>query len=160
MKGRAMDKQIGWYHVKEDREYTNYFECAAWHENVLVKAGRYPVWVSDYKENATEHGIEISGRISQVSINLPGIITSDEFGGRFCGMPISSYDNSKNAGNAGRHILSSYLFSVAESILSSPDTPWELFPEYEAKEYSFTSPLDGREIKTHGIYTSVAHCIV
>ena len=155
-----MKKQIGWYNLKEDRIFQNTYECAAWFENILVKAGKYPVEVTDYQEIKRDDGIVIDGHCKGVYVSLPGTITSDEFGARFCGMPVSDYDQKKNAGQPGRHILSSYLFSVAESILSNPDTPWELFPEYEAKEYSFTSPLDGREIKTHGIYTSVAHCIV
>jgi len=155
-----MTKQIGWYNLKEDKEFTNYFECAAWHENVLVKAGRYPVWVSDYKERETERGIEISGRINQVSADLPGIVTSDEFGAIFCGMPISCYDSKKNAGKKSSHTVAAYMFSVAKSILDDSDTPWELFPEYEAREYSFVSPLDGGEIVTHGIFTSIAHTVI
>ena len=147
-----MKKQIGWYNLKEDKIYENTFECAAWYERLLVKAGRYPAYVYDYQEVERDEGMVVDGHINGIYVTMPGTIISDEFGARFCGMPISDYDNHKNTGKPASHSMFAYMFSVAESVLKNPDTPWELLPEYEAKEMRFNSPLDGREIVSHGIY--------
>lgn len=150
-----MAKQIGWFNLKEDKVFTNYFECAAWYENVLVKAGRYPVVVSDYRERESVEGngrIKIDGYIHSVYVSLPGTITSDDFTSLFCGVPISDYDTTKNKGKEGRHVLGAYMYNVAESILKNPETEWELFPEYEAREYHFSSCIDGTDICSHGIF--------
>ena len=153
-----MNKQIGWFVLKEDTEFTNTYECAAWYENVLVKAGRYPMEVPDYKIRDTENGKEVSGHIDMMGVHLPGIITSDEFGARFCGVPVGSYDNAQNKGKESSYYFRQYLYGVADAILH-PDTSiyvsqkweYELLPEYEAKEHTFTS-YDGKEITMSYIY--------
>jgi hypothetical protein len=144
--------QIGWFHLRNDKEFTNTYECAAWYENVMVKAGRYPVMVYDYRLQERKEGREVDGFIGSAYTYLSGIITSDYFGALFCGVPVGHYDGSKNIGKEGSHSMHSYLYSIASSILNEPDSPWELFPEYEAKEIHFISCIDGRECKTHGIF--------
>ena len=67
-----MSKQIGWFILKEDYEFENTFECAAWYERVKVKAGRYPMAVPDYATRPTEDGRKVSGHIDMIGVNLPG----------------------------------------------------------------------------------------
>ena len=154
-----MDKQIGWFILHEDTEFTNTYECAAWYENVLVKAGRYPIEVPDYKIEDTKWGKEVSGHIDMIGVYLPGIITSDEFGARFYGIPLGSYDNYKNKGKESSYYFRQYLYGVASAILDSEGSlykskkyTYELLSEYEAKEINFISDYDGRNIKTWGIF--------
>lgn len=137
-----MTRQIGWYHLKEDTVFTNYFECAAWHENVLVKAGRYPIEVHNYHVYSDK---EVTG---DIYIPMEGIIKDDYFGALFCGMPIGHYDSDQNVGKEGYHHSRPYLFDIAKSIAEGDDT-YELFPEYEARMVEFKSCYDG-EIKNRG----------
>ena len=154
-KGKIMSnentKQIGWFNLKEDREFTNLYECAAWYENVMVKAGRYPVVVHDYRIRDVDDGKEVDGFIGSAYTSLPGIITSDYFGSLFCGVPVGTYDGSQNAGKKSQYTMHSYLYSIAHSVLDGEDK-WELLPEYEAREINFISCIDGKECTTHGIF--------
>lgn len=151
------DKQIGWFILHEDTEFTNTYECAAWYENVLVPAGRYPMTVSDYVERKEKDGIKVDGYIGAVWVYLPGIITSDEFGARFCGVPVGTYDNEKNKGKTSSHHFNQYLYGVANTILE-PETSifksdkytYELLPEYEARYIHFE--YDGEQHTTYGIF--------
>ena len=152
-------KQIGWFILHEDMEFTNTYECAAWYENVLVKAGRYPMEVPDYKTKDTEWGKEVSGYIDMISVHLPGIITSDEFGARFCGVPFGAYDNYKNKGKESEYCFRQYLYGVASAILHPEDSlyanekyTYELLPEYEARDIHFISSLDGKEVNLWEIF--------
>ena len=141
--------QIGWYNLKEDKgfHYADY-ECAAWYENVEVKAGKYPVFVYDYR--VLDKDGEIGGHVNSAYVSMPGTIVSDYFGTLFCGNPISDYDEKKNAGKSSEYKTSSYLFMIADSILNKPDCPWELLPEYEAREIKFE--YDGKPFTSHGIF--------
>lgn len=148
-----MNKQIGWFILHEDTEFTNTYECAAWYENVLVKAGKYPMEVPDYRIR----GKEVSGHIDMIGVYLPGIITSDEFGARFCGVPVGDYDNHKNKGKESSHYFRQYLYGVANAILhpenslyTSEKYTYELLPEYEAKDISFE--YEGEHLITYGIF--------
>lgn len=145
-----MKKQIGWYTVKEPETFTNLFECAAWYEEVLVQPGRYELFADIY--GVRDDGA-IECRTSSAYASLPGTIISDDFGARFCGMPIGNYEHSKNAGKPSSHTVMPYLYSVAESVLTNADTPYELLPEYEARKIIFKSPIDGKTLTTHGIFT-------
>lgn len=152
-----MNKQIGWFYLKEDTEFTNTYECAAWYENVLVKAGRYPMEVPDYRTSDSPEGKKVHGHIDMIGVKLPGVITSDEFGSRFCGVPVGGYDNHKNSGKESHHYYMQYLYAVADAILrpnnslySNAKWEYELLPEYEAKDIRFI--YDGEEHMTHGIF--------
>lgn len=132
-----MTRQIGWYTLKEDQTFFNTFECAAWYEEVLVKAGRYPVMVLDFR--VLQHADpkfdkRLTGHIDGTYIPMPGTIVSDEFGTRYFGVPIGNYDNTKHAGQPAMHKMFAYMYEVAEDVLKNPDSPWELFPEFEARE--------------------------
>ena len=152
-----MNKQIGWFILHEDTEFTNTYECAAWYENVLVKAGKYPMEVPDYKIYNRKEGNEVCGHIGMIGVNLPGIITSDEFGARFCGVPVGDYDNYKNKGKESSHYFQEYLYGVANAILHphnslyvSEKYTYELLPEYEAKDFHFE--YDGEQDTFWGIF--------
>ena len=142
-------KQVGWYNLKEETVFhDNGYECAAWYENVRVPAGRYPAVIYDYRVRDDGH---VDGKISgSLYASMDGITESDYFGSLFCGVPIGTYDCEKNKGRKSHYTIQSYGFMVAQSILDDPDTPWELLPEYEAREYQFT--YDGKEYTHWGIF--------
>ena len=152
MMGQNMPTQIGWFNLKEDIEVQDCgYECAAWYRNIAIKAGRYPVIVYDLWEIKTDNGIKIDGHVSSVRVLFEGTIITDNFGSYFCGIPISDYDEKQHAGEATSYSEQWYLFSVAEAVLHHEDTRFELFPEYEAKEYTFIGS-DGIQYIGHGIY--------
>lgn len=154
-----MNKQIAWCDLKEDTVFRNEFETAAWYEDVKVPAGRYPVIVNSYKvlhfddEKRKRFNGEVTGHIGGAYICMEGIIVSDNFQSLFCGVPIGEpYDGKKNAGKFSRHNSFTYLYSLADSVLNNPKTPYELFPEYEAREEVFVSDFDGKSYTSYGIY--------
>ena len=139
-------KQIGWFTLKEDREYIdNGYECAAWYEKILVRAGKYPMEVVDYKEiNGS-----IDGHTRSAFIRMHGTIVCDDFGSRLCGVPVGEYDIYQNKGKQSKYNSRVYLFILAENVLNDPDSPYELLPEFEAKEVPFE--FDGEMHKTYEI---------
>ena len=137
--------QIGWFNLKEDKVFTdNGYECAAWHQDVLVKAGKYPVEVYDL---AWEKDGRISFRCHGVYTMMHGTIVSDYFQSMYCGVPIGKpYDSTKNAGKEADYHDYRYTYMITE------DDGFELFPEYEIREIKFVSCVDGEERTTHEIY--------
>ena len=145
-----MEKQIGWFHLKEDKVFTNTYETAAWYENVLVPKGDYPLMVYDYCTTKTDHGTEL-GHHCYYHVPMDGTITSDYFGTLFFGVPVGTYDGEKNKGKKSSHSMFCRDYIIAEEILDGSEE-WELFPEYEAREIRFISSFDNRECVTHGIF--------
>lgn len=145
--------QIGWYTLKADKVFRNTYECAAWYEDVLVKAGKYPVLVYDLRvlkhENPEFNG-KIEGHIGGTYTNMEGTVVSDEFGARFFGVPVGNYDNRRNAGKTTSHSMMFYMYEVADSVLNDPESCWELFPDYEAR--AIHGEWDGKPFTSHGIY--------
>ena len=159
-----MNKQIGWYNLREAKIFTNSFETAAWYEDVLVQPGRYPIEVIDYKvhhfddEKRRRFNGEITGHIGGAYVNMKGTIVSDNFQSLFYGMPIGEpYDTAKNSGKPSDTHFFMYLYSLADSILNDPATPYELFPEYEAVEDCLISSYDGKPLVTHSIRLKSEH---
>lgn len=146
-----MEKQIGWFHLNEDKVFQNTYECAAWYENVLVPKGDYPLMVYDYCEEKRKDGSTELGYRCYYHVPMDGTITGDYFGSLFCGVPIGTYDGSQNVGKASSHSMFCRDYIIAEEVLNGSDK-WTLFPEYEAREIRFISSLDGRELVTHGIF--------
>ena len=136
--------QIGWFNLPEDKVYQNTFECAAWCENVLVKAGRYPVEVYDL---AWEKDGRISFSCHGVYVQMHGTIVSDYFPALYCGVPVSDrpYDEKKNAGKETEVHDYLYTYMVTE------EDGFELFPEYEIRASEYIA-FDGEKRKTHDIY--------
>lgn len=155
--------QIGWFVLKEDKEFYNEFETAAWFEKVLVKAGRYPVEAYDVEFYSNG---KMGSHIGGAYVQMEGTIISDNFQSLFCGVPIgSTYDGTKNAGKPAHHSDFWYLYSVAESVATREkpkgwlegDGYFELFPEYEARESSrYINDWDGSEHVLYGIYRKEA----
>ena len=137
-------KQIGWYSLKEDTVFRNAgFETAAWYEDILVKAGKYPIEVSHYK--VRDNGI-VDGWVSSAYIYMDGVITEDYFPSLFFGNVVTDYDTTKNAGKESTYRMMPYLYQIADSILEDAETPYELLPEYEAKIHRLTYNGEQHEI--------------
>ena len=79
-----MEKQIGWFHLKEDKVFQNTYECAAWYENILVPKGDYPLMVYDYREEKRKDGSTELGYRCYYHVPMDGTITGDYFGSLFC----------------------------------------------------------------------------
>lgn len=137
-------KQIGFYNLREAKTFTNTYEFAAWYEDVLVQPGRYPVIMYDMR-------VYDDGQIFAhgAYVNFPGTIVSDYFAAHYCGVPVSDYDRSKNAGKPSEHHGFWYEYMIADEILNGSDE-WELFPEYEAREYEFV--YDGVTKTSHALF--------
>lgn len=148
-----MTMQIGWYSLKEDNIFRNTYECAAWYEDILVKSGKYPIFVHDFRilnhDNPDINNM-VDGHIGAAYVHMNGVIVSDEFGARFFGVPVGDYDNRKNAGKPSTHSMVTYMYSVAGSIINDLNSPFELLPEYEAR--AIHGELDGKPYTTHAIY--------
>ena len=146
-----MKFQIGWYIVPKETIYTNFFETAAWYENILIQPGKYPLYAEKFRFNEREHKEEniIDGWIM---FSLPGVIQSDNFQSLFFGCPVGQdYDTTKNKGKPGEYHGQTYPYTVAENILYSAIPRYELFPEYQAIEKQFTSTYDDKVYTTHQI---------
>lgn len=138
--------QIGWYILEKDEVFRNDYECAAWYENVKVKAGRYPVEVYDLR---FESDGEIDCRGAYVI--MEGEIVDDYFASMLCGVPVTHYDSTKNKGKRSEHHGYWYLYEIAHRMLDGK-TDFELFPEYEPREIRFVSERTGEEVVSHGIF--------
>lgn len=155
--------QIGWYNLKEDKVFhDNGYECAAWYENIAVKAGRYPITVVDYKvkhfddENRKRFNGEIDGHIGSAYVTLDGTIVNDYFGSMFCGVPVGTYDEKQNTGKPSRYHMHIYLYDLAKKVYNGSDE-YELLPEWEARQTgSYISDWDGSEHFMHHIFVKDA----
>jgi len=129
---------IGYAVFDEDYVYHKAdYECAAWYENVLIKAGKYPI----YRTSSPRHSEDYDGYI-----HYSGEIVSDYFGTLFCGSPIGTYDARKNAGKQTSFSSFIYDFMLARCILDNggyvygnTNERFELLPGYEAfyEEYEW-----------------------
>ena len=65
--------QIGWLNLMEDKVFTDRgYECAAWWQDIAVKAGKYPMFIDG-------KAVWDNGRVdgtARVTAELPGIVTS------------------------------------------------------------------------------------
>ena len=144
--------QIGWLNLKADKVFRNTFECAGWYEDILVDAGKYPVFVYDYhvcKSSKSMLFNRIEGHISGAYIHMDGTIVEDDFSIQY-GKVISNYDRKRHAGRIATYHMMTYMHSIADSILNDPDSSWELFPEFEAK--AIDVECDGVSLTTYGIF--------
>ena len=153
-----MNKQIGWYYLKEDKVFCdNGYECAAWYENIAVKAGRYPITVVDYRvmhfddERRAKFNGQIDGHIGSAYVTFNGTIVSDYFGSMFCGVPVGTYDCEKNKGQPSRYTMHIYLYSLAKDVYKGSDE-YELFPEYEVRTETYISDYDGKEHTSYDVF--------
>ena len=142
---------IGYYTVPEDTtRINNGFECAAWYEEIAIKAGKYPIMSSGYAyhERDRRYLPELADR--SISIEIPGTVVSDDFGARFCGVPVGGYDSKQNAGKPSRIILSPYAHALAWDVLKGRTKNVELLPRFEARRIEFEH--NGETHETAGIF--------
>jgi hypothetical protein len=145
-----MKFQIGYINIEKEQVFTNTFETAAWYEDIIIPAGKYPIFAEKFRYNEVTKKIEpiIDGWITY---HLDGTIKSDNFQSLFCGVPFGvCYDGAKNKGKPATYHAQTYPHIIAESILSNSGN-FELLPEFEAIEYTFNSPYTGEKITTHRI---------
>jgi len=127
--------------LEKDKVFTNTYETAAWYENVLVKAGKYPMY-----KNLGNTGV--SGGIYT---SLEGTVVDDYFGSLFFGNPIGTYDTKKNAGNRSCYTAFMRDYSLADRILGDDrfnddgTIRYELTNGYKAERETFISSIDGKE---------------
>lgn len=143
--------QIGYITIKKDTEFVdNGYECAAWFEKILVKAGRYPLFTEIKCE--CDDGCILCDRVRAV---LPGTVVSDYFGSMYCGVPVGTYDGTKNAGKASEYHWGVFDFSFAKYIYEGFEDEtysFEIDPAYVVKAVKYNSCVDGAEMTTHLIY--------
>lgn len=130
--------QIGWAIYPEDKEERDAgYECAAWYEDYLVKAGKYPIYAKhDYHERDRRY--ERSINYNSILITVEGVITGDNFSSYFCGNMIApNYD--KHVGEKTTKYHRPYDFMLAEMIQQGKA---ELLPEYVVEDCEFYSEYD------------------
>lgn len=148
--------QIGWLVLNHDEVFCdNGYECAAWYQNIEVKAGRFPLYVRDPQYDA--RGKMETPAPDMAYADLNGTVKSDYFGSQFCGVPIGTYDESQNNGKEGHYYWSSYLFSVAEAIATkktySNGITLTLLPEFKAvQDGSYWSDYRKEMVLMYNIY--------
>lgn len=111
----GMKHHIGWLIAKEDFEHCDRgYECAAWFENMKVeKGGRFPLFARMCTEYNYETNQNIEYGIDQVTAFIDGTVVNDDFGGRFCGVPLGNYDENKNKGKKTDHRINWYGYQFA-----------------------------------------------
>lgn len=130
----TINHHVGWLTAKEDFIHTDRgYACAAWQESMQVKKGqKFPLFAR------CDKGYNYSSdRICDVWTVLDGTVTSDDFGSRFCGVPLGGYDEKKNAGKATTHYVNWYGYQFGGIILAVRGTP-----NYSNKFYEFNYDVE------------------
>lgn len=161
----ANTTNIGTFHLLKDHTFCDRgYECAAWYQNIEVKAGDYPLYIHNYTERERENGILI-GCYSGADVGyvaLDGVVTGADFGARFYGVPIGGDNSERYIGREDTYHWSAYLYSIAGYVhdggmlCDSDGEPYaciELNPEYEAREVTrWISEFTGEEHVLYDIY--------
>ena len=144
--------QIGTLILNNDKVFTdNGYECAAWFQNVAVKAGKYPVFV-DSKE------IWDDGRVygnARVSAELPGVVGDNYFGSMLCGVPVGTYDGSERTGKDSSYWWEVYAFMFSEWVSTGAvkdGISLELADGFEVKVGSRYSTVYEKEMPDYDLY--------
>ena len=134
-----MQHHIGWLTTTKDFEHCDRgYECAAWFENILVKKGeRFPLFAEVDRNYSDKFNKYFEGGIRRVWTILSGTITTDDFGSRYCGNPISGYDEKKNAGKRSTHHESWSSYQFGNLVLAVRGTP-----NYSAERYEFNYEVE------------------
>lgn len=129
-----MQHHIGWLTTtKEFIHCDRGYECAAWFENILVKKGeRFPLFAEVDTYYSDKFNRYFEGGIRRIWTILSGTITNDDFGSRYCGVPLGGYDGKKNAGKSSTHHESWYGFMFGNLVLAARGTP-----NYSNEHYEF-----------------------
>ena len=147
--------QIGWLNLMEDKVFTDRgYECAAWWQDIAVKAGKYPMFIDG-------KAVWDNGRVdgtARVTAELPGIVTSDYFGSLFCGVPVGTYDEKKNEGKEASYFWSAYAFSFAEWVSTekvSDGISLEILDGFKVNVGTRYSTVYEKEVPDYDIFKEV-----
>jgi len=121
-------RQIGWFIVKEEREFQWAGAYAADYGSITVQAGRYPLYALR----------DCGQRWHSLAVSMPGVVKS------------GSWWNKVEPGTPRDAHLSLYPHSVAHAILSGQEAPFELLPDIEARQIDFE--YAGQPSTTHGLF--------
>jgi hypothetical protein len=128
--------QIGWYILEEDKVFRNTYSYAAWYQDVLIKAGKYPVYAREYQYNERlrkyENELKDFGNIVVV---LPGVVTGSDFSSHYGGVAIGSKVD-QDLGEQSEYMYHPYAHSLAHSILEGKSNI-ELITPFEAQYVHF-----------------------
>lgn len=134
--------QIGWYILEQDEEQRDAgYECAAWYEDYVVKAGKYPIYATHaYHERDRRYMHSI--KYNSITVVLEGTITGDNFSSYYCGNLIAEkYD--RHVGEKTTKVLRPYDFMLVEQIKEGRA---ELLPDYEVVDHTFYSSHEKENI--------------
>lgn len=156
---------IGTFHLLKDRTFCDRgFACAAWYQDIHVKAGDYPLYIHNYTEKEREGGIQIGcyKGAEMGHVALDGVVTSADFGARFYGVPVGGDNSERYIGRESTYYWSAYLYDIAGYVHDGgmlydrdgePYARIELNPEYEAREATrWISEFTGEERVLYYIY--------
>lgn len=143
--------QIGWYVLEDPTEFTNRgYECAAWHQTIMVPAGKYPVMAREYAYHERERRYMDKIKDNAIECGLTGEIVGSDFSAHFAGNRVSNKIGS-DKGQQGECYLNPYAHALAKEMLGGKCERWELLPNFEAREIHFVG-FDGEPRKTYGIF--------
>jgi hypothetical protein len=145
--------QIGWYNLEKDEVFRNTYSYAAWYEDVLVKAGKYPVYAREYNfnERLRKYTSELKD-FGNIVVVLPGEVVGDDFSSHYGGVAVTSKVD-QGVGKKSEYMYHPYAHSLAHSILEGKSRI-ELIAPFEAKYVHFISSIDNRECTTAKVYNT------
>jgi hypothetical protein len=127
-------RQIGWYTIKEPRDFTHYGEYAADYSTITVPAGRYPIYA-----------LRDCGRAwHTLLIPMDGQVKS------------GSWWNQRKPGEPFHYTLSPYQHTIAKALVDGEAPHIELLDGVEARRIDFE--FDGKPNFTHGIFVDGVEC--
>jgi hypothetical protein len=121
---------IGSYVLTKPKVFRKLYEFAAWHTDITVPAGEYPLY-------ARVRDGKIGIAHDDLRVELPGVVTSSDLRPHFGGNPFGSTGVNEDVGKAEVYRHSNYGWQAAKDILMKDDCPYRLNPEYLAKIKSF-----------------------
>jgi hypothetical protein len=93
-------RRIGTAVLTERHTFTNGYECAAWWQDVTCEP----------------QTVELRSNGYWVCARFEGTVTDAYFGSLYCGVPIGTYDKSRDVGGPGAYTVQMYDYDVAEAI--------------------------------------------
>lgn len=100
--------QVGVYKLKEEREITQHYECAAWHKTLVCPPGEYPVYAHLTWVNVAEKTLGHS-----LYAPFEGVISSASFRNRI-GAHMGSDDGPEMVGKMEKSSMSLPTFELDE----------------------------------------------
>lgn len=141
--------KIGFFELKEDKVFRNTYETAAWHQDILVSSGIYPIYGEVKNTDLTPR--MSPGQIEDTSLfsKLEGRVVSSDFSSLFFGNTIAQKIN-ENVGEQSVHVVNPYAHSIALSIIKGEETKFKLNDDFHARKSYYVQ--DGKVEYTGGIF--------